>query len=233
MSRPPPRSHGSGQFSRSALGSCPDSVIIEAGALIFHPENVFFAEDVYVGHYAILKGYYKNQLRIGRGTWIGQAAFLHAAAGIEIGQQVGIGPKAMVLTSAHELPSAAPASAPELPSAAPASAPELPSAAPAASAPELPSANAASAATARPLAPTGEPIPEPILEPILRPILERPLRFAPVRLLDGCDIGVGAIILPGVTVGAYAQVGAGAVVTADVPPRAIVAGNPARLVRYY
>ena len=222
MSRPPPRSHGSGQFSRSALGSCPDSVIIEDGALIFHPENVFFAEDVYVGHYAILKGYYKNQLRIGRGTWIGQGAFLHAAAGIEIGQQVGIGPKAMVLTSAHELPSAAPASAPELPSAAPA-----------ASAPELPSANAASAATARPLAPTGEPIPEPILEPILRPILERPLRFAPVRLLDGCDIGVGAIILPGVTVGAYAQVGAGAVVTADVPPRAIVAGNPARLVRYY
>ena len=184
MSRPPPRSHGSGQFSRSALGSCPDSVIIEDGALIFHPENVFFAEDVYVGHYAILKGYYKNQLRIGRGTWIGQGAFLHAAAGIELGQQVGIGPKAMVLTSAHELPSA-------------------------------------------------EPISESIFEPILVPILERPLRFAPVRLLDGCDIGVGAIILPGVTVGAYAQVGAGAVVTADVPPRAIVAGNPARLVRYY
>ena len=182
MSRPPPRSHGTGQFARGALGSCPDSVVIEDGALIFHPENVFFAADVYVGHYAILKGYYKNQLRIGRGTWIGQGAFLHAAAGIEIGEQVGIGPKAMVLTSAHELPSA--------------------EAAPAA-------------------------VPSPV------PILERPLRFLPVRLLEGCDIGVGAIILPGVTVGAYAQVGAGAVVTADVPPRAIVAGNPARLIRYY
>ena len=159
--------------------------MIEAGALIFHPENVFFDEDVYVGHYAILKGYYKNQLRIGRGTWIGQGAFLHAAAGIEIGERVGIGPKVMVLTSAHELPAAETSAATE----------------PSASAP--------------------------------LPILERPLRFSPVRLLDGCDLGVGAIILPGVTVGAYAQVGAGAVVTANVPPRAIVAGNPARLVRFY
>ncbi|HRI52711.1 MAG TPA: acyltransferase [Pseudomonadota bacterium] len=210
MSRPPPRSHGTGQFARGALGSCPDSVVIEDGALIFHPENVFFAADVYVGHYAILKGYYKNQLRIGRGTWIGQGAFLHAAAGIEIGEQVGIGPKAMVLTSAHELPSA--------------------EAAPVASAGSLPSAEAALAARAGSL-PSAEAAPAAVPSPV--PILERPLRFLPVRLLAGCDIGVGAIILPGVTVGAYAQVGAGAVVTADVPPRAIVAGNPARLIRYY
>ena len=39
------------------------------------------------------------------------------------------------------------------------------------------------------------------------------LEFAPVVLEDGCDLGVGAIILPGVTVGKGAQVGAGAVVT--------------------
>ena len=188
MSSKPPRSHGTGQFLRSALASCPDSVVIEPGALIFHPENVFIEADVYVGHYAILKGYYKNQLRIGRGTWIGQGAFLHSAAGIEIGQAVGIGPKVMVLTSAHELPEAG--------------------------APSVPGSKV-----------------DPEADPV--PILHRPLRFAPVRLLDGCDLGVGAIILPGVTVGAYAQVGAGAVVTADVPPRAIVAGNPARLIRYY
>src|ERR1700735_1077296 len=104
MSRPPPRSHGTGQLDRARLASCPASVVIEDGALIFHPENVFLGEAVYVGHYAILKGYYKNQLRIGRASWIGKVAFLHAASGIEVGCDVGIGPKVMVLTSAHELP---------------------------------------------------------------------------------------------------------------------------------
>ena len=60
--RPVPRSHGSGEFVRSSLGLCPDSVMIESGVLIFHPENVFLEERVYVGHRAILKGYYKNCL---------------------------------------------------------------------------------------------------------------------------------------------------------------------------
>jgi acetyltransferase-like isoleucine patch superfamily enzyme len=45
-------------------------------------------------------------------------------------------------------------------------------------------------------------------------------------------IGVGAIVLSGVTIGDGAVVGAGAVVTKSVEPYAIVAGNPARLVRY-
>ena len=44
-------------------------------------------------------------------------------------------------------------------------------------------------------------------------------------------IGTGAIILPGVTIGERAVVGAGAVVTKDVPGGAVVAGNPARIVR--
>ncbi len=44
-------------------------------------------------------------------------------------------------------------------------------------------------------------------------------------------IGAGATILPGVTVGENAVVGAGSVVTHDVAPNTIVAGNPARLIR--
>jgi len=52
-----------------------------------------------------------------------------------------------------------------------------------------------------------------------------------VHIEDDADLGVGAIVLPGVRVGRGAQVGAGAVVTRDVPPYAVVAGNPARVLR--
>jgi len=54
------------------------------------------------------------------------------------------------------------------------------------------------------------------------------------RVVVGHDVWIGrsAIVLPGVTIGNGAVVGAGAVVTKDVPPYAIVAGNPAQLVRY-
>ena len=48
----------------------------------------------------------------------------------------------------------------------------------------------------------------------------------------GASIGAGANVLPGVRIGAHAMVGAGAVVTHDVPARAIVSGNPARIVGY-
>lgn len=53
----------------------------------------------------------------------------------------------------------------------------------------------------------------------------------PITIHDNVWIGGGAIILPGVTVGRNSVVGAGAVVTRDVPPDALVAGNPARLLR--
>jgi dTDP-4-dehydrorhamnose 3,5-epimerase-like enzyme len=48
----------------------------------------------------------------------------------------------------------------------------------------------------------------------------------------GARIGGGAVLLPGVEIGEEAFVGAGAVVTRDVPPHAIVTGNPARIVGY-
>jgi UDP-2-acetamido-3-amino-2,3-dideoxy-glucuronate N-acetyltransferase len=50
-------------------------------------------------------------------------------------------------------------------------------------------------------------------------------------LRKGCSLGAGSIILPGISIGAYAMVGAGAVVTQSVPNRAVVVGNPARIVR--
>lgn len=68
--------------------------------------------------------------------------------------------------------------------------------------------------------------------PIERPIIETDLEIRPVKVEEWADIGTGAILLPGVTVGKGSIVGAGAVVTRDVPPYAIVAGVPARFVRW-
>jgi acetyltransferase-like isoleucine patch superfamily enzyme len=62
-------------------------------------------------------------------------------------------------------------------------------------------------------------------------IIDAPLEFGPVEVGDGCDIGLGAILLPGTTLGAGVQVGAGSVVSGEVPDGAIVAGVPARLLR--
>ena len=54
----------------------------------------------------------------------------------------------------------------------------------------------------------------------------------PVKIGKHVWIGAGAIILPGVKIGDFAVVGAGSVVTKHVPLGAIVAGNPARLIKY-
>lgn len=54
----------------------------------------------------------------------------------------------------------------------------------------------------------------------------------PTLVKSGASIGSGATILSRITVGRNALVGAGSVVTKDVPPNAIMAGNPARLIRY-
>jgi acetyltransferase-like isoleucine patch superfamily enzyme len=57
-------------------------------------------------------------------------------------------------------------------------------------------------------------------------------KVVPTLVKKGASIGSGATILANVTIGENAIVGAGCVVTKDVPPNAIVAGNPARLLRY-
>jgi maltose O-acetyltransferase len=53
----------------------------------------------------------------------------------------------------------------------------------------------------------------------------------PIAIDDNVWIGGSAILMPGVKVGRNAVVGAGAVVTKDVPPNTVVAGNPARVIR--
>ena len=53
---------------------------------------------------------------------------------------------------------------------------------------------------------------------------------APIVIHDGAWVGAGAIVLAGVTIGTKAVIGAGSVVTKDVPAFAIVAGNPARMI---
>lgn len=59
-----------------------------------------------------------------------------------------------------------------------------------------------------------------------------PTAFARTVIRKGASIGANATLLPGITVGQGAMIGAGSVVTKDVPPNAIVRGNPARIVGY-
>lgn len=54
----------------------------------------------------------------------------------------------------------------------------------------------------------------------------------PTLVRSGASLGANSVILPGVTIGRWALVGAGAVVTADVPDHGLALGNPARLVGY-
>ena len=165
------RSHGDGVFHAEQFKRCGPDCVFEAGVLVFHPENIELGANVYVGHHAILKGYYKNVMRIGDETWIGQQAFIHSAGGIDIGARVGIGPGVRIITSMHTE--------------------------------------------------AGRDI----------PILSSPVQLAPVVIEDDCDLGVGAVILPGVRIGRGAQIGAGAVVTADIPPYSVAVGVPAKVTR--
>lgn len=165
------RSHGTGEFTREAFRACPASVVLEPSVLVFHPETITLGEDVYVGHQTILKGYYKNAMTIGDGSWIGQQCFFHSAGGITIGAKVGIGPGVKILTSRH--------------------------------------------------GEAGRDV----------PILDSPLEFGAVVIEDDADLGVGTIVLPGVTIGRGAQIGAGAVVSRDVPPYTVAAGVPAVVLR--
>lgn len=67
-----------------------------------------------------------------------------------------------------------------------------------------------------------------------RPIIDQPMEgIAPVKIGDGCFLGVGSVILPGVTLGERCVVGANAVVTKSFPPNTVIVGNPARALRRF
>jgi len=166
------KSHGPGLDYLSKLVWLGKNVVIEDGVRIFLPERVEIGDDVYIGHDTILKGYFDKRLIIGSGTWIGPQCFIYAAGGISIGQNVGIGPGVVIITSAHK---------------------------------DMPNDE---------------------------PILHQAIDFSPVHLDDGCDIGARTSILKGVRIGKGAQIGASAVVTHDVPDRAVAAGIPARILRF-
>jgi acetyltransferase-like isoleucine patch superfamily enzyme len=63
------------------------------------------------------------------------------------------------------------------------------------------------------------------------PILGSEIEFGPVVIGDECHFGVGVIVLPGVTIGRGTQIGAGAIVTSDLPEFCVAAGSPARILR--
>lgn len=65
-----------------------------------------------------------------------------------------------------------------------------------------------------------------------RPIRNQGASFiGPVRLREGCWIGINSVILPGVTIGRNTVVGANSVVTSDLPDNVVAAGSPARVIR--
>lgn len=68
--------------------------------------------------------------------------------------------------------------------------------------------------------------------PLDVPIIQTDLDIKPVRICAWADIGVNAVILPGIKIGKGSIIGAGAVVTADVEPFSIVAGVPARFIAW-
>jgi acetyltransferase-like isoleucine patch superfamily enzyme len=65
------------------------------------------------------------------------------------------------------------------------------------------------------------------------PIRDQKCTSALIRISDDCWIGSNSIVIAGVTIGNHSVVAAGSVVTKDVPPHSVVAGNPARIIRQY
>lgn len=156
---------------RALARRCGHGLRIALGVGLRHPETFEIGDGVMIGEQAIIQGRFDGHCVIGDKAWIGAQAFLDARD-LELGANVGWGPGAKALGSAH----------------------------------------------------TGVPLD--------LPIIATDLLIAPTRVEDDADIGVNAVLLPGVRIGQGAIVGAGAVVTKDVPAMSKVAGCPAQVIGY-
>jgi acetyltransferase-like isoleucine patch superfamily enzyme len=156
---------------RAVAKSCGNGLRIGTGVGFKHLETFEIGDGVFIGAQAYVQGRFDGTTRIGNQVWIGPQAYFDAR-NLVLEDQVGWGPGAKVLGSAH----------------------------------------------------TGVPFD--------RAIIETDLEIKPVRVEAGADVGTGAVLLPGVTVGKGSIVGAGAVVTKDVAAYAIVAGVPAHFLRW-
>ena len=65
------------------------------------------------------------------------------------------------------------------------------------------------------------------------PYMSQPLTVAPVRVGSGCWLGERVVIMPGVTIGKKCIIGAGSIVTHDIPDYSIAVGSPAKVVKRY
>jgi acetyltransferase-like isoleucine patch superfamily enzyme len=154
---------------RALARRCGHGLRVAPGVGLRHIETFEIGDGVVIGEQAVIHGRVDGRCIIGDKVWIGPQAFLDARA-LELGDNVGWGPGARLLGSAH----------------------------------------------------TGEPLE--------LPIIATDLLIAPNVVQADADIGVNAVILPGVTIGRGAMIGAGAVVTKDIPSFAKAAGAPARVI---
>lgn len=70
-------------------------------------------------------------------------------------------------------------------------------------------------------------------EDVNTPIGQQFAPSRPVSIGEGSWLGHGTVVLPGASIGAHVVIGAGSVVTADIPDRCVAVGNPARVIRRY
>lgn len=154
---------------RSLVKKMGHDVRVGLNVRVLHPETFEFGDKVTLCDYCYLQGRHDGFAKIGNGTWLGPNSYFDARA-LTIGDYVGWGPGAKLLTSSH----------------------------------------------------TG--VPNDI------PFIKTDVVNREVIIGDGVDVGVNAVLLPGIVIGADAIIGAGAVVTKDVAARQVVAGVPAKCI---